>query len=107
MLLKAFSFERKAMKSQAHLCTWRIKALSVPFLIFKAGSEILPVRSGAAKLDALKAFSVERKEMKKPGIIFACGALKLFLFLFLFLKLEVIFFQCVAVRPISMHLGLS
>jgi hypothetical protein len=33
-------------------------------LPFKAGSEILPVRSGATKLDALKAFSVEHKAKK-------------------------------------------
>jgi hypothetical protein len=47
-------------------------------LPFKAGSELLPVRSGAAKLDALKAFSAEHKTMKKPGIIFArSGADKL------------------------------
>jgi hypothetical protein len=30
------------------------KALSVPFLTFKAGSELLPVRSGAAKLLSFK-----------------------------------------------------
>jgi hypothetical protein len=45
----------------------RSKALSVPFLSFEAGSDLLPVRSGAAKFDALKAISVECKSMKKPG----------------------------------------
>jgi hypothetical protein len=35
------------------------KALSVLFVHFKAGSEILPVRSGATELRVLKALKVE------------------------------------------------
>jgi hypothetical protein len=51
--LRAFLVERKARKSQEHLCVCHTKALPVPFLSVKAGSDLLPVRSGAAKLLAL------------------------------------------------------
>jgi hypothetical protein len=72
------------------------------FLSFKAGSELIPVRSAAAKLDALKAFSIENARQGKAMSIFIRSEVKLFLCLFCLSKLEVNFFQCVAVRPTSL-----
>jgi hypothetical protein len=47
------------MKKSGTSSQGRSKALSGPFLYFEAGSDLLPVHSGAAKLRALKVFSVE------------------------------------------------
>jgi hypothetical protein len=43
-----------------NLIAWGNKAISVPFLPFIAGSELLPVRSGAANQSALQICSVIR-----------------------------------------------
>jgi hypothetical protein len=48
-----------------------------------------------------------RAPIKEGRAIIACGAGKLFQCLFLLLKLEVKFFQCVAVRPNSGYLRFS
>jgi hypothetical protein len=71
-----------ARQRKAWYCTWRTKVLSVSFLPFKAGSEILPARSGAANLDALKDFSVERRARKSQEHICVRSAAKLILLFF-------------------------
>jgi hypothetical protein len=73
---------------------------------FKAGSEILPVRSGAGKPSALTLSKLyARQEMSQEPYHTGRGKALSMPFLCT-LKLEVKFFQCVAVRANQAHYAL-
>jgi hypothetical protein len=69
------------------------------FVPFKAGSEILPVRSGAGKLEALPLSKLNARERRSQELSSRVG--KGFSVPFCFLKLEVEFCQYVAARTSS------